>query len=85
MKIMILKNCKCMTETKRAGTCRAACTIDDLIDGGKRALSMTSSMDAQREGTRTHKTGFVHAYDLVGLPANLEGNFYKQAHSCILY
>ena len=29
---------------------RAACTIDDLVDGCKRALSMTSSMDAQREG-----------------------------------
>jgi hypothetical protein len=31
-------------------TSRAACTIDDLVDGRKRALSMTSSMDAQREG-----------------------------------
>jgi hypothetical protein len=31
-------------------TSRAACTIDDLVDGHKRALSMTSSMDAQREG-----------------------------------
>ena len=48
------------------GTYRATCTIDDLIDGRKRALSMTSSMDAQteREGTQAHKTGFVKRFHL---------------------
>ena len=48
--IMILKKLQRHDKTNRAGTCRAACTIDDLIDGRKRALSMTSSMDAPREG-----------------------------------
>ena len=38
------------------GTCRATCTLDDLIKGRKRALWMTSSMDAQREGKQRHKT-----------------------------
>ena len=35
---------------KRRGFKRAACTINDLVNGCKWAPSTTSSMDAQREG-----------------------------------
>ena len=38
-----------MTKTNRAGTCRAACTIDDLIDGRKRAL-IDDLIDGRTEG-----------------------------------
>ena len=45
------------------GTYRAACTINDLVNGCKWAPSTTSSMDAQREGRQgTIRTGSHHRH-----------------------